>query len=82
VKLLQADIMLIRLTSCLKVFFETTSMKRGKIYVFSWGKKKPKKHHFSFSADGEEVLLDSAGNLQAQYEGGISAGFVCSLRQK
>lgn len=45
-------------------------------------KKKTKKHHFSFSADGEEVLLDSAGNLQAQYEGGISAGFVCSLRQK
>lgn len=37
---------------------------------------------FCFSADGEEVLLDSAGNLQAQYEGGISAGFVCSLRQK
>lgn len=65
-------------------------MKREKIYggflcfvfvdffVFSQEKNPP----LSFSADGEEVLLDSAGNLQAQYEGGISAGFVCSLRQK
>lgn len=50
--------------------------------MFFPGEKKTKNHHFSFSADGEEVLLDSAGNLQAQYEGGISAGFVCSLRQK
>lgn len=41
-----------------------------------------KKHHPSFSADGEQVLLASAGNLQALYEGGISAVHFCSPRQK
>lgn len=55
-KLIQADIMLIRLSSCLEIFL-CNKENRG----FS-GKKKQKPTS-SFSADEEEVLLGSAGNL-------------------
>lgn len=72
-----------------KIVFETTSVKRkiSKCWFLFVGLCvgfffSGKKHHPSFSADGEQVLLASAGNLQALYEGGISAVHFCSPRQK